>query len=129
MNERDLYRQLIVWLRSRYPHVFTEWERERKQRDVMISSEKSLLEGPPSRPGSVVDQLAPNASALEITNAIQQELESLGIERGTPGVTSEGAPCIHLMKKGVYGVTYEESVTLARIRDASYRRHLRQVFG
>ncbi len=129
MNEQDSYRQLIVWLRSRHPQVFTEWERERKQRDAVTSSEKPLLSGPPSRFGSALDQLSPNASTSEVANAIQQELRSLGIGGGTPGVTPEGVPCVHLMKKGIYGRAYEESVTLARVRDVGYRRHLRQTFG
>jgi hypothetical protein len=76
-----------------------------------------------------VDRLAPDASVSAITNAIQQELEGLGISGGTPGVTQDGTPCIHLIKKGIYGKAYEESVTLARIRDTGYRRYLREVFG
>jgi hypothetical protein len=77
----------------------------------------------------VVDRLSPYASTSEIINAIQAELKLLGITGGTPGVNAEGVPCVHLIKKGVYGSSYEESVTQARIRDAGYRRHLRHVFG
>jgi hypothetical protein len=75
-----------------------------------------------------LDHLSPDASVSEIVKAIQLELESLGIS-GTPGVTQDGTPCVHLIKKGVYGTSYEESVTLARLRDTGYRRHLKQVFG
>lgn len=88
-----------------------------------------MLRAPFSRSGSTVDQLAPNASVSAITNAIQKELAGLGISGGTPGVTQDGTPCIHLIKKGIYGKAYEESVTLARIRDTGYRRYLREVFG
>jgi hypothetical protein len=128
MDEQNLYRDLVTWLRSRYPHVFTEWERERKQRQALVSRETSI-KALPGRQRSALDRLSPSASATDITRAIQQELESMGISGGTPGVTPDGVPCIHLTKKGVYGRLYEESITLARIRDTGYRRHLKQVFS
>ncbi len=129
MSEQNPYHELVAWLKSRHPQVFTEWERERRQRQSMIGKERSLPSGPRSRFGAALDRLSPHASTSEVTNAIQQELESLGISGGTPGVNAEGVPCVHLIKKGVYGKAYEESVTQARIRDVGYRRHLRHVFG
>ena len=129
MDERDLYRQLIAWLRDRHPLVYAQWESERKQLDRQGRDESRLLQAPGQRYGSAIDRLGPDASVAAITQAIQEELEKLGISGGTPGVTPDGTPCIHLMKKGVYGRAYEENVTLARIRDTGYRRHLRQVFG
>jgi hypothetical protein len=129
MNERDLYRELLAWLRSRHPAVLAQWESERKRRESSIGGEKPLLRAPSDRSKSALDQLAPDAGKSEIVKAIQRELESLGISGGTPGVTQDGTPCIHLMKKGLYGRAYEESVTLARVRDPGYRRHLREVFG
>jgi hypothetical protein len=129
MSEQNPYHELISWLKSRYPQVYTEWESERKQRQSAIGRERSLLSGARNHSGSVVDRLSPYASTSEIINAIQAELKLLGITGGTPGVNAEGVPCVHLIKKGVYGSSYEESVTQARIRDAGYRRHLRHVFG
>jgi hypothetical protein len=129
MNEQNLYRELLAWLRSHHPLVLAQWERDRKQRESQIGSGKPALRAPSGRAGSALDQLSPDASVSDVTSAIQRELESLGISGGTPGVTPDGAPCIHLIKKGIYGRSYEESVTLARLRDAGYRRHLRQVFG
>ncbi len=129
MSEQNPYHELVAWLKSRHPQVFTEWERERKQRQSKIGKETSLLAGPRSRSGAALDRLSPHASASEVVNAIQQELVSLGISGGTPGVNAEGVPCVHLIKTGLYGRAYEESVTQARIRDAGYRRHLRHVFG
>jgi len=129
MSEEDLYRQLIAWLRSRHPLILAEWERERQQRARQTGSETPLLRAPVTRPGAALDELSPGAGASEITTAIKKELESLGIREGTPGVTEDGTPCIHVMKIGLYGRAYEESVTLARIRDPGYRRYLRQVFG
>ena len=128
MNEQDLYRELVAWLRSNHSLVLAEWENERKRRESQIGRGKPALRALTGRTGRL-DQLSPDASVLNITDAIQQELKSLGISGGTPGVTPDGAPCVHLMKKGLYGTSYEESVTLARLRDAGYRRHLRQVFG
>jgi hypothetical protein len=130
MSEQNPYHELISWLKSRHPQVFTEWESEQRQRQSAIGKERSLLPaGPRNQFGTELDRLSPQSSASAIANAIQQELESLGISGGTPGVNVEGVPCVHLTKKGVYGTAYEESVTLARVRDAGYRRHLRQVFG
>lgn len=129
MSEEDLYRQLIAWLRSRHPLVLAEWERERQQRARKAGSETPLLRAPVTRPGAALDELSPGAGASEITSAIKKELESLGIQGGTPGVTEDGTPCVHLIKTGLYGRAYEEGVTLARIRDPGYRRYLRQVFG
>jgi hypothetical protein len=131
MNEQDLYRELVAWLRSRHPLVLTQWERERQRRESQSQPgiTKPLLEASSGRSESALDRLSPDADKSTIVNAIQQELMSLGISGGTPGVTADGAPCVHLMKKGLYGRAYEESVTLARIRDPGYRRHLREVFG
>jgi hypothetical protein len=129
MSEQNPYQELISWLKSRYPQVFTEWESEQRQRQAAMGRERSLLSGPRNHFGAALDRLSPHASASEIVNAIQEELELLGITGGTPGVNAEGVPCVHLIKKGVYGSSYEESVTQARIRDAGYRRHLRHVFG
>ena len=129
MDERDLYRQLVAWLRDRHPLVFAQWEAERKRLEGKGRDESRLLQAPGGRSGSALDRLGSDASVSAITNAIQLELESLGIRGGTPGSTEDGTPCIHLIKKGVYGRAYEENVTLARIRDSGYRRHLRQVFG
>ena len=128
MPEQDLYRELVAWLRSRHPLVFAQWERERKRVQSQREDEKPLpqVAAPRSRAG--LDRLSPNAGVAEVVKAIQLELESLGMS-GTPGVTPDGAPCVHLIKKGVYGTAYEESVTLARLRDSGYRRHLKQVFG
>ncbi len=128
MSQQDLYRQLIAWLRSRHPLVLAEWERERKQRDKRVGDEPPLLRASVTRPGAAVEGISDQDSASTITSAIKRELESLGIQSGTPGVTKDGVPCIHLIKTGLYGRAYEESVTLARIRDAGYRRYLRQVF-
>jgi hypothetical protein len=127
MNEQNLYRQLIAWLKSNHPLVLAQWEAEQKRRER--TSTQPLLRAATGQPGSAVDRLTSDAGTSEIVKAIQQELEALGISGGTPGVTEEGAPCVHLMKKGLYGRAYEESVTLARIRDRVYRRHLRDVFG
>lgn len=129
MDERRLYRELVSWLRSRHPLVLAQWESERKRLEQRNKGEERLLGARAGRSGSVVDRLSPDASVSDITKALQSELELLGISGGTPGVTPDGIPCIHLMKKGVYGSAYEESVTLARIRDPGYRRHLKQVFG
>ncbi len=129
MSEQNPYHELVAWLKSRHPQVFTEWERERMERQSAIGKERSLLSAPRRRFGAELDRLSPRASASEVANAIQKELKALGISGGTPGVNAEGVPCIHLVKTGVYGKAYEESVTQARIRDAGYRRHLRQVFG
>jgi hypothetical protein len=129
MSEQDLYRELVAWLRSHHPLVLAEWERERKQREGQAGITKPLLRAPSGRSGLALDGLPPDASISATVSAIQKELESLGISGGTPGVTEDGTPCVHLMKKGIYGKAYEESVTLARIRDPGYRRHLREVFG
>ena len=128
MTEGDLYRQLMAWLRSRHPLVLAEWEGERKKQSRQTSSQTPLLRSPVARPGAALDKLPFGANAATVTQAIKQELESLGIQGGTPGVTQDGAPCIYLMKKGRFGQAYEEGVTLARIRDTGYRRYLRQVF-
>jgi hypothetical protein len=129
MSEDDLYRNLVVWLRSNHPLVLAEWEREQKQLENRGDSERRLLQAPSGRSTSDLDRLAPDASVSDITKAIQRELESLGIPGGSAGFTPDGTPCIQVVKKGVYGRTYEESVTLARLRDPGYRRHLKQVFG
>ncbi len=129
MDEHNLYRELVAWLRSHHPLVLKQWERERKQRESRVDRERPLLRATSGRSGSALDKLTPNSSVSEITSAMLRDLESLGISGGTPGFTEEGTPCIHLMKKGIYGRVYEESVTLARLRDLGYRRHLRQVFG
>lgn len=126
MSEQDSYRQLVAWLRSNHPLVLAQWESERKRREGQGT--RPLLGGARSS-GSALDSLPSDASVSTITEAIKRELEALGISGGTPGVTEDGTPCIHLMKKGLYGQAYEESVTLARIRDSGYRRHLRQIFG
>ena len=130
MDERNLYRQLIAWLKAHHPGVLAQWESERRQLERQ-EGDKRLLRAPTptGRLGPELDQLSPDANASTITKAIQRELESLGIGGGTPGTTPDGTPCVHLIKTGVYGTTYEESVTLARIRDLGYRRHLKQVFG
>jgi hypothetical protein len=128
MSEQDLYRQLIAWLRSRHPLILAEWERERKQRHKQSADEPPLLRASVTRPGAAVEGISAEDSASTITSAIKRELESLGIQGGTPGTTEDGTPCIHLIKTGLYGRAYEESVTLARIRDSGYRRYLRQVF-
>jgi hypothetical protein len=129
MSEDDLYRNLVVWLRSNHPLALAEWEREQKQLESRGDSERRLLQAPSGRSTSDLDRLAPDASVSDITKAIQRELESLGIPGGSAGFTPDGTPCIQVVKKGVYGRTYEESVTLARLRDPGYRRHLKQVFG
>lgn len=129
MSEEDLYRKLVVWLRSNHPLTLAEWEREQKQLESHEDSERRLLQAPSGRSTLDLDRLAPDASVSEITKAIQRELESLGIPGGSAGFTPDGTPCIQVVKKGVYGRTYEESVTLARLRDPGYRRHLKQVFG
>ena len=129
MSEEDLYRKLMAWLRSNHPLVLAEWEREQKQLESREDSERRLLQAPSRRSTLDLDQLAPDASVSDITRAIQRELESLGIPGGSAGFTPDGTPCINVIKKGVYGKTYEESVTLARLRDPGYRRHLKQVFG
>ena len=127
MNDQRLYRELIAWLKSKHPLVLAQWESERKRRER--GSTQPLLRASTGQPDSALDQLAPDAARSDVVKVIQQELESLGISGGTPGVTQDGTPCVHLMKKGLYGRAYEESVTLARIRDRVYRRHLRDVFG
>lgn len=129
MDERNLYRELVAWLRSDHPLVLAQWEREQRRRGSRKGSDKLYPQGLPARSRSGLDRLSPEASIAEVISAVQSELESLGISGGTPGTTSEGTPCIHLIKKGVYGRTYEESVTVARLRDTGYRRHLKQVFG
>lgn len=129
MDEQHLYRELVAWLRSRHPLIFAQWESERKRLEDLKDRDSRLLQAPSDRSGSGLDQLTPDASASAITRAVELELESLGITGGIPGVTLDGTPCIRLIKKGVYGRTYEESVTVARLRDAGYRRHLKQVFG
>jgi len=129
MSEEDLYRKLVVWLRSNHPLTLAEWEREQKQLESREDSERRLLQAPSGRSTLDLDRLAPDASVSEITKAIQRELESLGIPGGSADFTPDGTPCIQVVKKGVYGRTYEESVTLARLRDPGYRRHLKQVFG
>lgn len=129
MSEEGLYRKLVAWLRSNHPLVLAEWEREQERLESREDSERRLLQAPSGRPTLDLDRLAPDASVSDITKAIQWELESLGIPGGSAGFTPDGTPCIHVVKKGVYGRTYEESVTLARLRDLGYRRHLKQVFG
>ena len=129
MNQGDLYRQLVAWLRSRHPLVLAEWESERKKQSKQTGGQAPLLRAPVARPGAALDELPTNANAAAVSQAIKQELESLGIHGGTPGVTQDGTPCVHLIKTGRFGRAYEESVTLARIRDIGYRRYLRQVFG
>lgn len=126
MDENSLYRELVTWLRENYPYALAEWERERKRRDSRGSTSKPLLQATSGHSG--LDQLSPDASASDITKALEEELESMGITGGVPGVTPDGTPCIHLIKKGVYGSAYEENVTLARLRDPGYWRHLKQVF-
>jgi hypothetical protein len=127
MDDSSLYRELVVWLRERYPYALAEWERERKLRNSPKGSTKPLLQSAAS--GSKLDHLPADASSFEITQALKDELESMGIAGGVPSVTPDGTPCLRLTKSGVYGSAYEESVTLARLRDPGYRRHLRQVFG
>jgi len=129
MDDRDVYRQLVAWLKDRHPLVYAQWESERKRLEGQDRDSGRLLQAPGARSGSALDQLSADSSIATITNAIREELEALGISGGTPGITADGAPCIHLMKKGLLGQAYEEDVTLARIRDSGYRRHLRQVFG
>jgi hypothetical protein len=129
MDEARLYRELVTWLRSHHPLVFSEWERKRHQLTGQQPSPSHALQAPHERIPSGLDALPSDASMSAIVKALQEELEKLGISGGTPGVTSEGTPCIHLMKHGAYGSAYEESVTLARLRDPGYRRHLKQVFG
>jgi hypothetical protein len=129
MDERHLYRELVAWLRSHHPLIFSKWESERKRLESRKGSESLLLQASSDRSQPGLDQLAPDADAAAITRALQQELVSLGIGGGTPGVTSDGTPCVELEKKGVYGRTYKESVTVARLRDQGYRRRLKQEFG
>ncbi len=129
MSETDLYRQLVAWLKANHPLVYAQWESERKRLERSSDAERRLLGAPGWSSGSAAERVSPDADAATIISAIRQELEKLGITGGTPGVTHDGAPCIHLIKKGMYGQAYEESVTLARIRDPGYQRHLRQVFG
>lgn len=129
MDEQRLYNELVVWLRANHPHILAQWESERARRESIKDSATPLLEASSSRSSSGLDQLSPDAGFSTITKALQEELESLGIGGGTPGVTLDGAPCIHLTKEGAYGSAYVESVTLARLRDPGYRRHLKQVFG
>jgi hypothetical protein len=127
MDENSLYRELVTWLREKYPYALAEWERERKRGGGKTGITKPLLQATAGSSG--INQLSPGASTSEITQALQEELESLGITGGVPGITLDGTPCIHVTKQGVYGSAYEENVTLARLRDPGYRRHLRQVFG
>jgi hypothetical protein len=129
MDEQRLYRELLTWLRSNHPRVLAQWESERKLRESQRPGETPLLQPSHQRSGSGLDELSSDASVSDVTRVLQRELESLGIRGGMPGVTSDGTPCIHLIKQGVYGSAYEENVTLARLRDAGYRRHLKQVFG
>jgi hypothetical protein len=129
MDDQRLYRELVTWLRAHHPRVLAQWESERSRLVGQKDSAQRRLQAPAGRPESSLDRLSSDADVTEITRAIQRELEMLGIGGGTPGVTQDGAPCIHLIKQGVYGSAYEESVTLARIRDPGYRRHLKQVFG
>jgi hypothetical protein len=129
MDERNLYRELAAWLRSNHPLVWADWESERKRLARKPDGEKRLLAGPRGGSTSELDELPADASISAITDALKRELELLGIGGGTPGVTPDGAPCIHLTKRAAYGSTYEESVTLARMRDPGYRRHLKRVFG
>jgi hypothetical protein len=129
MSEGDRYRSLVAWLRANHPLVLAEWEREQKELESRQDSERQLLQAPSGRTRSELERLGPDASVADITRAIQRDLEALGIPGGTAGFTPDGTPCVHVIKKGVYGRTYEESVTLARLRDPGYRRHLKQVFG
>jgi len=129
MDECDLYRNLVTWLRSNHPLVFAEWEKERKRREERGASEPSLLQASTSRLGATLDQRNRDSSTGEVIRTIQHDLASLGISGGVPGFTEDGTPCVHLTKKGLYGQPYGEDVTLARLRDSGYRRHLRQVFG
>jgi hypothetical protein len=119
----------VAWLRANHPQVLAQWESERKRRESKKDSPAPLLQASTSPARAGLDELSPDAGISVITKVLQQELESLGIGGGTPGVTPDGTPCVHLTKRGVYGSAYEESVTLARIRDPGYRRHLKQVFG
>jgi len=129
MDEQRLYRELMAWLRSNHPRVLAQWESERRLREGQRPVETPLLQTSTPQSRSGLDELAPDASISDVTRALQRELESLGIRGGMPGVTSDGTPCVHLIKQGVYGSAYEENVTLARLRDPGYRRHLKQVFG
>ena len=129
MDDQRLYRELVTWLRAHHPRVLAQWEHERSRLVGQKDSAQRRLQAPAGGARSALDRLPSDADVAEITRAIQSELEMLGIGGGTPGVTQDGAPCIHLIKQGVYGSAYEESVTLARIRDPGYRRHLKQVFG
>ncbi|RMF28519.1 MAG: hypothetical protein D6759_15620 [Chloroflexi bacterium] len=106
----DRYNELINWLRTRYPLVLAEWEKHQRER----SQRSGGLEDP---------------GKLATIRAIQAELTALGIEGGTPGITSDGTPCVYLTKKGLYGKAYEETVTLARLQDHHFRRQLRMLFG
>ena len=129
MEEQDLYLELLAWLRSRHPLVLAQWERDRPRLASQEAGDRRLLQAPSSLSRSSLDQLSADANATEIIKAMRAELESLGISGGTPGFTPDGTPCVHLLKKGVYGKAYEEDVTVARLRDTGYRRHLKQVFG
>jgi hypothetical protein len=124
MDEQRLYRELVAWLRTNHPRVLAQWEGERKYRENVKDGATPLLQASTSRPGSGLDRLPPDAGTAEVTSALRRELELLGITGGP-----SGTPCIHLTKEGVYGSAYEETVTLARLRDPGYRRHLRQAFG
>ena len=129
MNERTLYRDLVAWLRAHHPRVLAQWESEQRRVGDRKAGEKLLPKASSDRSQSPLNQISSGSSSAEIIRAMRLELELLGIDGGTPGATPDGTPCIHLMKSGVYGSAYEESVTLARLRDAGYRRHLKQVFG
>jgi hypothetical protein len=129
MDEQRFYRELVAWLRTNHPRVLAQWESERKYRESVKDGATPLLQASTSRPGSELDRLPPDAGTAEITSALRRELELLGITGGASGSTPDGTPCIHLTKEGVYGSAYEETVTLARLRDPGYRRHLRQAFG
>jgi hypothetical protein len=129
MEEQRLYRELLAWLRSNHPRILAQWDDERRARESQRPADKPLLQSSTYPSRSALDEITPDSSVSDVTRALQRELESLGIHGGMPGVTSDGTPCIHLIKQGVYGSAYEENVTLARLRDAGYRRHLKQVFG
>jgi hypothetical protein len=129
MDEQRLYRELMTWLRENHPRVLAEWESERKRRERKRDPVTPLLQATSGRSDSELDRLPPDASVLAITQALQNELALLGISSGTPDITPDGTPCIRLSRTGVYGSAYEENVTLARLRDPGYRRHLKQTFG
>jgi hypothetical protein len=129
MDEQRLYRELAAWLRTNHPRVFAQWESERTYRESVKDNATPLLQASTSRSGSELDRLPPDASTAQVTSALRRELELLGISGGASGTTPDGTPCIHLTREGVYGSAYEETVTLARLRDPGYRRHLRQAFA